>query len=281
MHYILLIISTILFSSQFLFNQKYQKEAGSTVKASFTFSILVSSVSIIAMLITAGFKMEFSWFSLFIATLSAIVNLLYGYASIKSFSVVNLTVYSVFAMLGGMLLPFAYGIIFNNEPVTLNKIICCILIVFALFITTEKDKEKSKGKIYYIAVFVLNGLVGVLSTIHQANENAVGSSSYMILINIALLIIAGFVYIVFIKEKPVLNIKTVGFSSCYAIFCSVANLLALIALTVLPASVQYPIITGGTMVFSLIISLIRKENVTKKNIISTIIAFVASVIIAL
>lgn len=281
MYYSLLIIATILFSSQFLFNQKYQQEAGSKINASLIFSIITSIASVILMFIIGGFKFEFSVFSLIIAFIYAVTLILYSIASIKSFSVVNLSVYSVFAMLGGMLLPFIYGIAFNNEPLTINKIICCALIGLSLFLTTNKSTTANKGKIYYIAVFILNGLVGVLSTIHQSNVNAVDSSSFMALTQGWVFIIALIIFIITKQPKPEINKKTIGFSSGYAIFSGIANLLALIALTKLPASVQYPIITGGTMVFSLFISLLRKENVTKKNVISTVIAFVASVIIAI
>lgn len=281
MYYLLLIIATILFSSQFLFNQKYQQEAGSQLNASFIFSIITSIVSVVLMFVIGGFKIEFSLFSLIIAFIYAITIILYAIASIKSFSVVNLSVYSVFAMLGGMLLPFVYGIAFNKEPLTTNKIICCVLIGFSLFLTTNKNKNGNKGKIYYIAVFFLNGLVGVLSTIHQSNKNAVDSSSFMGLTQSWVFIIALILFFATRQKKPTINAKTLCFSAGYAIFSGVANLLALIALTELPASVQYPIITGGTMVFSLLISLLRKEKITAKNVLSTVIAFIASVIIAI
>lgn len=281
MYYLLLIIATVLFSSQFLFNQKYQQEAGSKINASLVFSIVTSIVSVVLMFIIGGFKIDFSAFSLIIAFIYAITLILYVIASIKAFSVVNLSVYSVFAMLGGMLLPFIYGITFNGEPLTPNKIICCILIGISLFLTTNKNSGNKKGKIYYIAVFFLNGLVGVLSTIHQSNENAVDSSSFMGLTQACVFFIALIIFFVSRQKKPTINVKTICFSSGYALFSGTANLLALIALTKLPASVQYPIITGGTMVFSLFISLLRKEKITIKNILSTIIAFVASIIIAL
>lgn len=280
MYYLLLIIATVLFSSQFLFNQKYQQEAGSKLNASLVFSIITSLVSVVLMFIIGGFKIDFSVFSLIIAFIYAITLILYVIASIKAFSVVNLSVYSVFAMLGGMLLPFIYGITFG-EPLTPNKIICCILIGISLFLTTDKNSGNKKGKIYYIAVFFLNGLVGVLSTIHQSNENAVDSSSFMGLTQACVFFIALIIFLVSRQKKPTINVKTICFSSGYALFSGIANLLALIALTKLPASVQYPIITGGTMVFSLFISLLRKEKITIKNILSTIIAFVASIIIAL
>lgn len=69
--------------------------------------------------------------------------------------------------------------------------------------------------------------------------------------------------------------------SGYAVFTTVGNLLLLITLKHIPASVQYPAVTGGVMLVSLLISVARKEKITKKDIISTVIAFASTVMIAL
>ena len=63
--------------------------------------------------------------------------------------------------------------------------------------------------------------------------------------------------------------------------CSLGNLFVLIALKHIDASVQYPIITGGVMLISLLISLIRREKVTKKEAFASVVAFIASVILAM
>ena len=81
------------------------------------------------------------------------------------------------------------------------------------------------------------------------------------------------------KKFPVLPIKEVGNLGCYAACSGIGNLLCLIALKTLDASVQYPIITGGVMVFSTIISIIRKEKPSVRTLISTAIAFISTVLI--
>ena len=57
--------------------------------------------------------------------------------------------------------------------------------------------------------------------------------------------------------------------------------MVLIALKHLQASVQYPIVTGGVMIMSLMISLLRKEKISYKNVISTAIAFLSTVLISI
>ena len=61
---------------------------------------------------------------------------------------------------------------------------------------------------------------------------------------------------------------------------SFANLLLLIALLHLPTSVQYPIVTGGTIVFSTMIDKLRKEKLSVKEIAAAAVAFISSILMA-
>ena len=54
----------------------------------------------------------------------------------------------------------------------------------------------------------------------------------------------------------------------YSVLKSVGNLLLLIALIYLPASVQYPVVTGGVIIISTLIVIIRKEKITKRELLA-------------
>ena len=73
----------------------------------------------------------------------------------------------------------------------------------------------------------------------------------------------------------------VEFGTGYAVFATTGNLLMLLAILHLPATVQYPIVTGGVIVLSAVADLIRKERVTPRTWVAVAVAFVASVVIAL
>lgn len=280
MYYLMLTTAAVLFSSQFLFNQKFEKECGSSLSSAMLFTLYASLGRFIILFILNGFKMSFSGFSLLLAALSACNGILYTVASVKSFETVNLSAYSVFAMLGGMLLPALYGIIFNSESITAIKIVCYIFIAAATVVTIDFNRKSGK-KIYYISVFMLNGLAGVISVIHQSANAAVDSFSFLMLGSIVSVLISA---LFFIKApKKALDISKTGlaYSLGYTAFCSIGNLFVLISLKHIPASVQYPVITGGTMVISLIISALRKEKIEKKNIAAVFAAFVSTVLLAL
>lgn len=278
MEYGMLAASALLFALQFFFNQQYQKIRGDGTDSAVTLSLYMHGISFFIMLVLNGFKLHATWFSILMAAIYAAVVLGYSFSSLKAFKTANLSVFSIFAMLGGMLLPLAYGVIFRNEGFTVTKIICVILIGIATAMSFEKG-NKSKGNMkYYLAVFVLNGLVGVVSTIHQTKpELAVDSFSFMASVDLCVVIFCVAFQLIVNKKITIVSLKELGYLAGYAGCNGIGNLLCLIALTTLPASVQFPIVTGGTMFFSTAVSIIRKEKPSAKTVIAALVAFVATV----
>ena len=281
-NYALVVGATLLFSLQFFFNQRFQQSYGTDLKASLVFSLYKSVVIIVIMLIIAGFKVEFTIFSVLMAVLYAAVGMLMVYYSLKAFSVANLSVFSVFSMLGGMILPFFLGVVFYDEPLTVFKVICCLLIVGAVLLNIRSGKQNRKALIYYFAVFVLNGAAGVISKIHQSSQRPhVDSTGFMIWSSIVTVVICLAWLLIKYRSIPIVKGKNILFVSGYGVFNGVGNLFLLIALAVLPASVQYPLLTGGVMVCSTIISTIRKEKLTARDYAATVVALLASIFIAI
>lgn len=280
LYYGLLIGAAILFSTQFLFQQQYQNECGMDWKATLNFNIYSGIAGFFLMLLLAKGQLEFSWFSLVVAVVYAGVNITYNYASLKSFDTVNLSAYSMFAMLGGMILPFGYGIIWNGEDLTIPKVICGGLIAVALLFTLSGGQSKGKAVWYYMAVFVMNGMSGVLSAFHQSHTDvAVDSTSFMAISRMVTVIICLVMQVISLKKFPRISKKAGFYSVGFAVLCGLGNLFALIGLTKLPASVQYPIITGGVIVFSTVVSIIRREKPTVKQLIAAGLALIATIMI--
>ena len=286
LYYTLVIISTILFSLQFLFTQRFQETSGTGMKPTLVFSLYKSLVIILMMLLISGFKIQFSWFSLLMATVYAVSSMAMSYYSLKAFAVANLSVYSVFSMLGGMILPFFLGVLFFDEGDKLVfKIICCALIVVAVLLNVKSGKQDKKALFYYFAVFVLNGMSGVISKLHQSSSlSPVDSSSFMLWSAVVTVVLSAAWLLIAYRQIPLIKGKNIFFVTGYGVFNGLGNLFLLIALSGengLPASVQYPLVTGGVMVCSTIISTIRKEKLTVREYVATFIALLASIFIAL
>ncbi len=281
MYYFLVIIAVVLFSLQFLFNQRFEQSRGESLGSALEFSLYKSIVIVIIMLIISGFKVQITVFSLIMAVIYAFSSIAMTVFSMKAFSVANLSVYSVFSMLGGMLLPFVLGVGFYNEELTAFKVICCGLIAVSVLLNIKKGKQDKKAIIYYMAVFILNGMAGVISKIHQSSAKPHSDSSgFMMLTSLVTVAICAVWLIIKHKKIPLIKGKELLFASGYGVFNGIGNLFLLMSLVHLPASVQYPLVTGGVMLFSTLISAVRKEKITVKEYVAAAVSFVASVLMA-
>ncbi len=279
--YALVFSATILFALQFLFNQKFEKERGSDVRSALEFTLYKNIIIVVIMLVISCFKIKFTPFSAALSAIYALVCILMTYFSMKAFAVANLSVYSVFSMLGGMLLPFLLGVGFYDEKLTVFKIVCCALIMVSVLLNIKGGKQSKKAFLYYMAVFVLNGGVGIISKIHQSSYyEHTDSEGFMFMSSLAGILISAAWLLIRYKKIPMIKGKSLLYASGYGIFNGLGNWFLLISLINLPASVQYPLVTGGVMVFSTIISAARKEKLTVTDYISAAISFAASVLMA-
>lgn len=280
--YLLLVAAAILFAIQFIFNQKYQQSKGEGCDAALLFQIYVAVASGCLMLLLNRFYIKLTLFSVMVAVFYAVDIILYIYFSMKAFANANLSVYSIFTMLGGMILPFVYGTVFCDEGITVSKVISFVLIVVSLVLTYSKGNSSTKCMRYYLAVFFFNGMMAVISKIHQSNvAHCTDSRSFLAITYVCVFIIALVWYFVRNRKMTLLTPKESAFSLGYALCNGIAEMFCLIALTKLPASVQYPMITGGVILFSTIVSIVVEKQRSVKSICSALIALVASFIIIL
>ena len=118
----------------------------------------------------------------------------------------------MFAMLGGMVLPFLSGICFYGEPLTLGKAICFAAVAASLFLTIKRgNKTPKKFYVYYAGMFILNGLSGVLSKLYQEADFAKASAAgYSVLIAASMAVLS-LIALPFVRgEKRRMNWKAAG-----------------------------------------------------------------------
>lgn len=278
-NYLTLIISVLMFGVQFWLSDLYQKENGSSGVSVFLFSFLCSCSGIVCMCIINGFDFYLAPFTCLIAIIAALNSVLFNVCSLRSLEKVNLSKYSLYSMLGGMLLPFAVGVIFYGESITLAKVLCSLFIIVALALTVERKDKKTGGAIYYAGVFIFNGMSGVLSKIHtdaMANEsiNTSSAAGYSIWLAVFSAVISLIAIVILHKEFKMPSFKAVILGLSNGVFSKVANFLLLIALTTLPATVQYPFVTGGIIIISTFIAVLTKQKPSKKEFISVVLSFI-------
>lgn len=281
-YYGLICLSVVMFGGCFALNDVYRKMRGSNLKISMQFSLVSGVAGLIIMLIINGLKFEFTPFALIMSTLTAINGFAFTFCAFKALGSINLSLYSLFSMLGGMVLPFLQGIIFYSEPITLAKGVCFVIICVALLLTVEKsdeDKENKKnGFIYYAGIFVLNGMSGVISKFFTSAPDDWGKTSpeaFSILSAVVAIIISAVALLCMRKvEAPKMTWASAGVSAVGGITNKIANYVLLIALAHVPASVQYPMVTGGVMIVSTVICFFGKNKPKPKELVSVALAFI-------
>jgi drug/metabolite transporter (DMT)-like permease len=223
------------------------------------------------------------------ASVTALNGFGFTLCSFKSLGIINLSLYSLFSMLGGMVLPFLQGILFYAEPVTVANLACLVLITLALLVTVVRGKKKSGGTVYYLGVFILNGMSGVLAKIYNTapfdkGDAELAAVSYSVMACIVTALLSGALIMYFrSKQGDVSRMsgKAILVSGAAGAVNKVANYILLIALVHVPSSVQYPMVTGGVMIVSTIASFITKNKPSKREIISVLIAFIALIILVI
>ena len=117
MYYLIVIISVMMFGGCFALNDLYRKLRTSTMASSIENSFVGSVAGLVVLLAISGFDFQATPFTLCIALLSALCGMGFVFCSFKALDSANLSLYSLFSMLGGMALPFFQGILFYGERI--------------------------------------------------------------------------------------------------------------------------------------------------------------------
>ena len=285
-YYLLIIISVVMFGGGFALQDLYRGMRGSGIRISMESSCIGSLAGLVVLLAVNGFTFEFTPFTLLMALCSALNGMAFTVCAFKALDHINLSLFSVFTMLGGMVLPFLQGIFFYHEGFTVGKAVCVLFITAALAVTVEGG-EKKKGTLFYVGVFVLNGMSGVISKLFT--ESALPKTSaagYSVWIAASTAVLSGLIWIVLTlmeKRKAAEGADrgpakrtlflSYGIGALYGALNKVANFLLIVALLHVAASVQYPMVTGGTMIVSTVISFFGKKKPTVRELVSVALAF--------
>ena len=145
MYYALIFIAVAMFGGCFALNDVYRERRGSSLKISMEASFIGAVAAIICLIIINKFKFEFTPFTLIMSIISAVNAIGFTVFSFKALNSINLSLYSLFSMLGGMALPFAQGIIFYDEKITVAKVVCVVFICLALACTISSTRASKSS----------------------------------------------------------------------------------------------------------------------------------------
>ena len=289
MDYFLITLSAVLIACQNAFNKLYQKNTQKGIRSTLIYPAIVSVFSVVLFLAMNGFSLKFGLFSFIVALIVSANSVWMMVINIFAFKEGSVSVCTMFMMLGGMLLPYLYGILFLSEEVTVTRIVGVLVLVGALVLSSfaqsgnEGEKKNSKKfYVYCLIMFVCNGFAGAISKFHQVRSTALPTFDYLVWVYALRCV---FAFIVFAIVTLVLKRRAeraseeltpmfadrkrgtlaVIFSVGFAVTSGLGYFLQLIVAKTLDASLLFPFVTGGTIIFSTLMARIAfKEKISVK-----------------
>lgn len=294
MEYIYLLTSALLFSAQIVFIKLFENKVGKAFYATTCFTLVSSVLVLLTLLIINGFRVQFSLFSLILGASLATVTLATNLISIKAMALGNVSVYTLFLMLGGTILPFIFGTTFLKERPSEWCWIATVILIVALVLPTLNPAEKHAQKartlflVLCVVLFLLNGINAIVCKLHEdypvemIANTAVSTTDFLI---IDYFFETGFSLLLFLgcrpKEKyrcvvkPYTLIGAAGFGATHI----VATLLQLYCAARVDAALLFPFVTGGTILFTPLITwLFFKEKIDKYTAVCMALSIVAGIL---
>ena len=267
--------------------KKYQKTAGTSIKAGLIYNAFLGLFSAGMFLVINKFEINISLFSILMASIFSIVLMLYVVIGFQIMEKGNMSLYTLFLMSGGMTVPYIWGVLFLNEEITIIRTIGLAVIIAAIVIYNSGVKMPNKKQlILCLAVFLLNGISSVVSKMHQINpvSKTVTSSDFVFITAVLKAVICSVIMIAGrgkLSKNPVrIELrKVIPIILLAASVDGVSFMLQLIGASNLPATVLYPLVTGGSlMLTSLVGVIVFKEKLSARQWAGIAVCFVGTLL---
>lgn len=185
MEYIYLFIACAFFALQFIFQKLFEVRTRGGLSVCLWNTFVCTLVGMVVIAVRSGIPTEWNWYALFIATLYSASGIICGIASITAMSRGNVGSLGTFCLAGGMILPFLYGIIALDEEAGVFKWLGIAILLLSLIPSVMAKSGQSKMDkrfaFYATVVFITNGLVSILQTIHQKSPMAIDGDAFIFL----------------------------------------------------------------------------------------------------
>ena len=286
-YYLFILAAVALLALQFSTNKAYGQRRGDGAKASLIFAAACgfasAAVTFVIACLTGGFR--FTPFSLLLGAVMASLSCAYTLIGFRIMALGDMSVFMMFLMLGGMMLPYLFGVSVLGEfrgaepwRIVLRVAGLLLLTVSMVFPVSARKKAGKSGGLFAVlcaAVFVLNGLASIVSKTHQTpgfwSFDTVNAPSYACLGNLMNGVISAVcLAVICLREKrkepnaeapapasgegtrliPASAAVIALIIAANALCNGVSYTLQLTSASRLPASVLYPMVTGGSVVLS-------------------------------
>lgn len=274
--YLFVILADFLLGIVFIGNKKYQQTSGSGMISGLHFTMLTGFTIALAAFFVNGAVLHVTPFSVLMAFLQTAAVAAYTLISFRMLKDGMVSIYSMFLMTGGMLVPYIWGIAFLDEALTLPRTLGILVIAVGVVLAnSKKGKPDARFFLMGCAVFLLNGMTSVCSKVHQIEtEKPVVSSVEFVILTALIRGIVSFLILVpvilhdkkgFRVWKQRIGRRVLLLILAISCFNGVSSYLLVSSAARLPATVLYPLNTGGTIAVSFLLDKIIFRGKTNRK----------------
>ena len=279
-------LATILLAVFTALQRIYQKQTGTAPATGLAYNALLGLFAAVLFWAMCGFKFEFTPYSAAIAAGEALLAIAYTLLGFCVMREGGMVLYTLFLMVGGMMVPYVWGLLFLGEPFALLRTLGLVLILGAV-ILFNSGSQKPSAKVLWMcaAVFFLNGGVSVLSKLHQIEtvRPVVSTEGLVMLVNLSKAVLSA-AALLFVARGPALkqSLPRRGLLLLVAgcsLFGGLSYQLQLMGASNLPATLLYPLITGGSILFSALLDGVWfKEMLSRRGWAGVILCVVGTIL---
>ena len=308
MEYIFLAAASIIFSIQFIFNKLFESRSNGTYNAGMWSCLATSLCMLLYLLPAGGFKIAVSASALTCSILYTVSSLLCSGMTVLALHRGKLAVVTTYMLLGGLVIPFLWGIIAYNEPLTATKIIGVIILMLSMASSVildmcagkKAEKQSGSGLLFHFYCFILfltNGFVCIATTQSQKAADAVSSDEFLLLCQTEIAAAAAVILLIIgllkmkngdkrgiasafcgiAKDGAPMTVKLffvlLGSCALYAVCNGLGNIFSLNCAKTMDASIQFPVISAVVIVLGALFGwLIYREKIESRDWVGLILA---------
>lgn len=285
---LLVAVLVLLFTFQSTFANAFAKHyPGDKDKSSDVYSVFYGIIVAASTLVISGFSFSPSKWTVILGVVNGFVLFCYNLAIIKASQHGPFSVTMIFSLSGSILIPLVWSMLHDGARLSaVQYILVLVMLVSFVFLNLEDKTEGENAKItlkfllFAMMLFAANGTYG---TILNTQKLMVGGSedAEVIIITFVISAVLGLVSLIVKSGKGTLaafrqNKKSTLSVLAASVSAATAANLLMYSLSIINAVVLYAVNNGGTLIVSVLWSVILlKEKLGIKKIIGLVLAIVA------
>lgn len=287
---VLLVIGTIaMYSACTLLTKAYQMSAGPGYFQVAFMNVVFSGSVFLTFIAAKGFVLHYNTATLLLAVAFGSGIWYYSSLKVKAAACGPMSVLTMSYVIGGVIVPTLYGILFLDEPIILHKMlgILLILLSFVPLLMASRHRMVFSVKFWLLCLLLLlfNGVLMTISKVAQTYSEPEYSMDYVALYFFFYFIIACASMVKNLHHPPARDMKrTLTLRNCLlAAACGLCNaagsVLNFLLAGRMAASVQFPLTQSSLLVVVTVMSLLLYREKPDKATVASLAISIASIVL--